>query len=150
LEVDLALVYSLGGDFPSLEFGTPRAEELLQQLKNHLELRLQRRANLLRDKAVRGFTTILLYYLRSFKGCFFSDANFRSKLDEYIKGNMLTNNEVVAVRAQLQQERQRSRALESKLVKAEDLMQELRRRLDDVEQDRDVLQKEVRIRWSTS
>ncbi|XP_077298174.1 kinesin family member pavarotti [Arctopsyche grandis] len=124
LEVDLALVYSLGGDFPSLELGTTQAEETIKKLVTHLELRLQRRKALLRDKAVR-------------------DDKFRSRLDELMKGNLMAGSEVATIRAQLMQERQRSQALEGRLMTAENIAADLRRRLTDLEKNCDNLQQEL-------
>lgn len=56
----------------------------------------------------------------------------------------MAGNEIAAVRAQLQQERQRNQALETRLVSSEKITMELRKRICELERDRDNLQHEVR------
>lgn len=55
----------------------------------------------------------------------------------------MTGNEISAVRAQLQQERQRNQALETRLVSSEKITMDLRKRIYELEKNCDNLQHEV-------
>lgn len=53
LELDLDLVYSLGGNFPAYKLDSPECEEIIGQLEQHLEQRIQKRKMLLVDFGAR-------------------------------------------------------------------------------------------------
>lgn len=69
LDVDIGLVYSLGPKFPNFALMSSESEELIAQLVQHLDQRIQKRNTLLEDYNARrkstnaGLHTDLLYAL---------------------------------------------------------------------------------------
>lgn len=62
LDVDIGLVYSLGPKFPNIALMSPESEELIAQLVQHLDQRIQKRNTLLDDYNARR--KLLLHYTR--------------------------------------------------------------------------------------
>lgn len=53
LDVDIGLVYSLGPKFPDYRLISPETDELVVQLMQHLDQRIQKRTTLLDDYNIR-------------------------------------------------------------------------------------------------
>lgn len=123
-EVDLTPVYSLGGDLPSLELGSIKAEELIRQLIPHLEMRIQRRNILLRERTLKA-------------------EKFRSQLDDLVKSNLFTNTETATLKAQLEQERARNKLIEQRLVASEETNALLQRQINVIETHNNELKQKV-------
>lgn len=60
LDVDIGLVYSLGPKFPDYRLLSPETDELIVQLMQHLDQRIQKRSTLLEDYNARRKPTILI------------------------------------------------------------------------------------------
>lgn len=61
LDVDIGLVYSLGPKFPDYRLVSPETDEIIIQLMQHLDQRIQKRATLLDDfNARRKFVCHIL------------------------------------------------------------------------------------------
>lgn len=66
LNLDLGLVYSLGPNFPDHHLRSPESDQLIGQLMQHLEQRIEKRKTLLEDFNVRGKlqnVLIISYYI---------------------------------------------------------------------------------------
>lgn len=53
LDVDIGLVYSLGPKFPDYRLLSPETDQLIVQLMQHLDQRIQKRSTLLEDYSAR-------------------------------------------------------------------------------------------------
>ena len=66
LDVDIGLVYSLGPKFPEYRLISPETDEIIIQLMQHLDQRIQKRATLLDDFNARGAYKFYLTILSNF------------------------------------------------------------------------------------
>ncbi|XP_055689472.1 kinesin-like protein KIF23 [Lutzomyia longipalpis] len=112
MDVDLGLVYSLGPNLPRIQLNSPDADELVQNLKIMLEQRIAKRNLLLADLTAR-------------------QNNFRMHLLQAEKQSLMLKTENASVGAVLGQERNRSNALENKLVSYEASIDDLNRKVRD-------------------
>lgn len=95
LDVDIGLVYSLGPKFPEYRLISPETDEIIIQLMQHLDQRIQKRATLLDDFNARGAFKRLphIYFNLSFfiDQFFFSRSKCRKPIS-YAVGSHRTGN----------------------------------------------------------
>ncbi|KAG8234305.1 hypothetical protein J437_LFUL013045 [Ladona fulva] len=121
---ELGLVYSLGPEFPPLVLSDPNQADLIKNLMSFLEVRLGKR-NVLQKE-------LLLKH-----------KNFRSRLVEIEKENVLAKQELASVKATLEVERRKSSLLESKLVNLESSCTKLEWKVQEKNNEISVLKKEL-------
>ncbi|XP_059056646.1 kinesin-like protein KIF23 [Achroia grisella] len=124
LELDLGLVYSLGPDFPSLELNSSQAAHITKELMAHLEMRINRREQLKRIKALK-------------------DERFRSSLLELEKELMELKSENMSLRGQLSTADQRIRALEDRITTTENTSAINQRKLTEITEYTSQLKREL-------
>jgi len=124
LVMDLAPVYSLGPAWPPLEMTQFDQEELIEKLKVYLEKRLVTRQNLLVDHEGR-------------------ERRFRDHLVTMEQESLLLKAENKQVKAQLEAERRRVVALETRLVEAEAANRSLSTRVAAYSETKAVLENEL-------
>ncbi|XP_043260428.1 kinesin-like protein KIF23 [Colletes gigas] len=100
LEVDLGLVYSLGGPFPDMDLSSPHNDELITTLMHFLETRIQKR-NVLQDD------------LRQ------KQSNFRNMLVKIERETVSLKIENCALKATNDQQKKKISTLESHICKTE-------------------------------
>lgn len=61
LDVDIGLVYSLGPKFPDYRLLSPETDQLIIQLMQHLDQRIQKRSTLLEDYNARRKYSIFTF-----------------------------------------------------------------------------------------
>ena len=127
LEIDVGLVYSLGGPFPELEISSPRNEEIITNLMHFLEQRINKR-NALRS-------------------------NLQQKQNELRKMLMTVEHEHLnlkvenaSLKAANSQQRKKVSALEGHLCKTEDQIDSLLRKLNHANDTIRSLQQELKDR----
>ena len=111
LELDLGLVYSLGGPFPELDVTNPHNDEVITTLMRFLEMRIQKR-NLLQDD------------LRQ------KQNNFRNMLVKMERDNVSLKIENTALKAAGDQQKKKISALEGHICKTEGQIDTLLYRLN--------------------
>lgn len=112
LDIDLGLVYSLGPGFPDFRLNSPECDRVILLLMQHLEQRIQKRAMLLSDLNIR-------------------QDRFRMHLLDMEKENLTYKTENSTLKAMLNQERQKTIALENKIVIHESSLDDLNRKYRD-------------------
>ncbi|CAL7933272.1 unnamed protein product [Xylocopa violacea] len=100
LEVDLGLVYSLGGPFPELELTNPHNDEIITALMRFLELRIQKR-NILQEDLKQ------------------KQANFRNMLVKIEQGHVSLKIENSMLKATNDQQQKKISALEAHICNTE-------------------------------
>lgn len=100
LEVDLGLVYSLGGPFPGMDVTNPHNDEIITTLMRFLELRIQKR-NVLREDLKQ------------------KQNNFRNMLVNMERENVSLKIENSTLKAMDDQQRKKINALEAHICKTE-------------------------------
>lgn len=111
LEVDLGLVYSLGGPFPEMELSSPHNDQIITTLMHFLELRIQKR-NVLRTD------------LRQ------KQANFRNMLVRIERENVSLKIENSTLKTTSDQQKKKISALEAHICKTEGQIDTLLYRLN--------------------
>lgn len=119
-EVDLGLVYSLGPSFPNYRLDSIENERVIQDLMKFLENRIEKRRILLDDFNAR-------------------QDKFRLSLMHLEKENLMLKSETSSIKATLKMERQKNTALENRIIIHERSLDELNRRMKEVEQENDYL-----------
>lgn len=110
LEVDLGLVYTLGPSFPNYEIDSPESDAVVADLMNYLQHRIEKRKTLKGDIENR---------------C----DNFRMMLLKMEKENLSLKTENASLQAGLKLEREKHIALENKLQRYEDSIDDLNRKV---------------------
>ncbi|CAK9798928.1 Kinesin-like protein KIF23 [Anthophora plagiata] len=111
LEVDLGLVYSLGGPFPEMELTNPHNDKIITTLMRFLELRIQKR-NVLQEDLKQKQT------------------NFRNMLATVERENVSLKIENSTLKASNDQQRKKISALEAHICKTESQIDTLLYRLN--------------------
>lgn len=124
LEIDLGLVYSLGPDFPSLEMNSSKALHVIKELTAHLEMRLNKREALKRNKAIK-------------------DERLRSAMLEMEKENMEIKTENRSLKSQLSTAEKRIRALEERLMTTDNGSHNFQRKITELTEYCTTLKKEL-------
>ncbi|XP_053972696.1 kinesin-like protein KIF23 [Hylaeus volcanicus] len=100
LEVDLGLVYSLGGPFPEMNLSSPHNDEIITTLMRFLEMRIQKR-NVLQDDLKQ------------------KQNNFRNMLVKIERENVSLKIENSALKASSDQQKKKISTLEAHICKTE-------------------------------
>ncbi|XP_060828110.1 kinesin-like protein KIF23 [Bombus pascuorum] len=111
LEVDLGLVYSLGGPFPKMEITSPHNDEIITTLTRFLELRIQKR-NILQEDLKQKQT------------------NFRNMIVKIERENVSLKIENSTLKASNDQQQKKISALEAHICKTEAQIDTLLSRLN--------------------
>ncbi|CAK9817767.1 Kinesin-like protein KIF23 [Anthophora quadrimaculata] len=111
LELDLGLVYSLGGPFPEMELTNPHNDKIITTLMRFLELRIQKR-NLLQEDLKQKQT------------------NFRNMLATVERENVSLKIENSTLKASNDQQKKKISALEAHICKTESQIDTLLYRLN--------------------
>nr|XP_034192116.1 kinesin-like protein KIF23 isoform X1 [Osmia lignaria] len=111
LEVDLGLVYSLGGPFPEMDVTNPHNDEIITTLMHFLELRIQKR-NILRADLRQKQT------------------NFRNQLVKMERENVSLKIDNSTLKASNDQQKKKISALEAHICKTEGQIDTLLYRLN--------------------
>ncbi|CAK9833665.1 Kinesin-like protein KIF23 [Anthophora retusa] len=111
LEVDLGLVYSLGGPFPEMELTNPHNDKIITTLMRFLELRIQKR-NVLQEDLKQKQT------------------NFRNMLATVERENVSLKIENSTLKASNDQQKKKISALEAHICKTESQIDTLLYRLN--------------------
>ncbi|KAH0949984.1 hypothetical protein HN011_008737 [Eciton burchellii] len=127
LEIDLGLVYSLGGPFPQLETVTSENDQVIQSLIQFLEQRINRR-NIYRTDLLR------------------KQEDFRKTLITIEQENVNLKVEAASLKAANAQQKKKISALEGHLCKTESQVDNLLRKLNSSNETIRNLQQEVRDR----
>ncbi|XP_046753871.1 kinesin-like protein KIF23 isoform X2 [Diprion similis] len=127
LEVDLGLVYSLGGPFPELEINSPLNDQIITTLMQFLEQRINKR-NILRSDLEQKQT------------------DFRKMLLTLEQENMTLKVENASARAFNEQEKKKVSALEGHICKTEAQIDSLLRKLNSANDTIRTLQQELKDR----
>lgn len=146
LDIDLGLVYSLGSSFPNVQLNSPEAHEIIQQLQNALEQRIQKRKILLDDFNARRKCFFFYFYFLislSFLNCIFVESNFRMALLEIERENLKLKTENASLKAILGQERQRTVVHENKIIIHESSIDQLNKKLKNRENELHSLQTQL-------
>ncbi|XP_051174889.1 kinesin-like protein KIF23 [Leptopilina boulardi] len=127
LEVDLGLVYSLGGSFPELEVNNPHNDQIITGLMHFLEQRINKR-NILRADLQQKQT------------------DFRKLLLSMEQENMSLKVDNASIKASHAQQKKKVSALEGHLCKTETQIDSLLRKLNNANDTIRGLQQELRDR----
>ncbi|XP_033226200.1 kinesin-like protein KIF23 [Belonocnema kinseyi] len=127
LEVDLGLVYSLGGPFPELEVAHPHSDQIITTLMHFLEQRINKR-NILRADLQQKQT------------------DFRKMLLSMENENISMKVENASLKASHAQQKKKVSALEGHLCKTEAQIDSLLRKLNNANDTIRSLQQELRDR----
>ncbi|XP_076242067.1 kinesin-like protein KIF23 [Calliopsis andreniformis] len=100
LEVDLGLVYSLGGPFPEMEISNPHNDEIITTLMRFLEMRIQKRNVLQEDLKLK-------------------QTNFRNMLVKLERENVSLKIENSALKSSADQQKKKLSTLEAHICKTE-------------------------------
>ncbi|XP_031832640.1 kinesin-like protein KIF23 isoform X2 [Nomia melanderi] len=111
LEVDLGLVYSLGGPFPATDLTSPHNDEIITTLMRFLEMRIQKRNTLQEDLKQK-------------------QTNFRNMLVKMERENVSLKIENSALKASNDKQNKKITALESHICKTESQIDTLLYRLN--------------------
>ncbi|KAJ9578772.1 hypothetical protein L9F63_004980, partial [Diploptera punctata] len=120
----IGLVYCLGGQFTSLEFTEPSEDHVIKDIISILEERMNKKNLLLKDNTRQWY-------------------EFRNKLIEVEKENVLTTQGNRILQATIQQEKQKVTALESNLMSSEANVMSLKRKVEQREATCVTLKKEL-------
>ncbi|XP_069699062.1 kinesin-like protein KIF23 isoform X2 [Periplaneta americana] len=124
IDVDIGLVYCLGPPFPSFELTNPEHDKLITDLIAFLELRINKRNILLKDWEQKS-------------------KEFRKKLIDIEKENMLAAQDRHSLRACFEQERKKTSVLESRLVASESNVMSLQHKIQQKEAELASLKQEL-------
>ena len=124
LEIDLGLVYSLGGPFPELEVASPHNDRLISQLIRFLEQRIDKR-NILRSDLEQ------------------KQNDFRKMLHNMEQENITLKVENASLKACSAQQKKKVTALEAHLCKTESHIDSLLRQLNSAKDQIKQLEKEL-------
>ncbi|KDR20500.1 hypothetical protein L798_04887, partial [Zootermopsis nevadensis] len=124
IEVDIGLVYCLGPQFPCLELTDPGLDKLIKDLLSFLELRMNKKNDLLEDWQKRH-------------------QDFRNKLIAVERENIMARQDSMSKQAALEQERKKTSALEAKLMSSESTMMSLQHQLQQNEANLIALKQEL-------
>ncbi|XP_043465366.1 kinesin-like protein KIF23 [Leptopilina heterotoma] len=127
LEIDLGLVYSLGGSFPELEINNPHNDQIITGLMHFLEQRINKR-NILRADLQQKQT------------------DFRKLLLTMEQENMNLKVENASIKASHAQQKKKVSALEGHLCKTETQIDSLLRKLNNANDTIRGLQQELKDR----
>ncbi|XP_078035417.1 kinesin-like protein KIF23 isoform X2 [Augochlora pura] len=123
LEVDLGLVYSLGGPFPNTDLTNPHNDEVITTLMRFLETRIQKRNILQEDlKQKRNYMLMLnefLIFLKTNERFIFLETNFRNMLLKMERENTSLRIENSSIKLTNDQQKKKLSALESHICKME-------------------------------
>lgn len=122
---DIAIVYSLGPPYPTLEMTPDDCEKVISDLLPFLESRMQRRVDLTRE-------------LRK------KQDHLRARLAEIQNEQLYSRVENGSLTASLDQEKRRTVKLENRVVELENLVSELRRNVKDREDNIRTLNQDLR------
>ncbi|XP_063699925.1 kinesin-like protein KIF23 [Culicoides brevitarsis] len=123
-DVDLGLVYSLGPSFPNYRLDSVENERVIQDLMKFLENRIEKRRILLDDFNAR-------------------QDKFRLQLMHLEKENIMLKSETSSTKATLKIERQRNQALENRIIVHERALDDLNRKIKEVEQENERLRQSM-------
>ncbi|XP_054008311.1 kinesin-like protein KIF23 [Hylaeus anthracinus] len=127
LEIDVALVYSLGGPFPELELNSPCNDQIITNLMHYLEQRINNR-NLLRADVQQ------------------KQNDFRKMLMTIEQENLNFKIENASLKATNSQQKKKVSALEGHLCKTEEQINSLLRKLNHANDTIRTLQQELKDR----
>ncbi|XP_035735794.1 kinesin-like protein KIF23 isoform X1 [Vespa mandarinia] len=125
IEVDIGLVYSLGGPFPDMEMTNPHNDQVITNLMRFLELRIQKR-NLLRGDLQQ------------------KQNNFRNMLVKMERENVSLKIENATLKASNEQQKEKISILENLVCKTEEQIDTLLYRLNSANDAIRNLQQELR------
>ncbi|KAG8224898.1 hypothetical protein J437_LFUL004639 [Ladona fulva] len=121
---ELTIVHSLGPVFPTLELTNPNDADLIKNLMNFLEMRIERRSLLQKELSIKH-------------------QNLRSRLVEVENEHTLAKQEVASAKAMLELERRKIAALEDKVVNLDSFSTDLKKKIHEKDNEIESLRSEL-------